>query len=153
MKRLTVSAVFFFSVLLMAAQSSAQPRGGMMWRGSGGWGPGTPYNRNYDQKSLETVSGEVVAVDLLTPGKGMSTGVHLNLKTDKEIVSVHLGPAWYLENQDVKIEKKDRVEVTGSRITFGGKPAIIASEVRKGDEVLTLRDKAGLPVWSAWRRR
>jgi len=153
MKKLRISTAIFGFLLVIAAQAWAQPRGGMMWRGSGGWGPGTPYNRNYDPKSLETVSGEVVAVDLLTPGKGMSTGVHLNLKTDKETVSVHLGPAWYLENQDVKIEKKDRVEVKGSRISFGGKPAIIASEVRKGDQILTLRDNDGFPLWSAWRRR
>ena len=25
------------------------------------------------------------------------------VKTDKDTVSVHLGPSWYLENQDVKI--------------------------------------------------
>ncbi|HEV8725573.1 MAG TPA: hypothetical protein VGW77_33555 [Candidatus Binatia bacterium] len=62
----------------------------------------------------------------------------MNVKTDKETVSVHLGPSWYLENQDVKIDPKDKVEVKGSRITFGGKPAIIAAEVKKGDEVLKL---------------
>jgi hypothetical protein len=53
----------------------------------------------------------------------------------------------------VKIEAKDKVEVKGSKITFGGKPAIIAIEVKKGDEVLKLRDDAGFPVWSGWRRR
>ncbi len=83
----------------------------------------------------------------------MSAGIHMNVKTDKETVSVHLGPSWYLENQDLKIEPKDKVEVKGSKITFEGKPAIIASEVRKGDEVLRLRDDAGFPVWSGWRHR
>jgi hypothetical protein len=68
-------------------------------------------------------------------------------------MSVHLGPAFYLENQDVKIEPKDKVEVKGSRVTFGGKPAIIAAEVKKGDEVLKLRDENGFPMWSGWRRR
>jgi hypothetical protein len=82
----------------------------------------------------------------------MSSGVHLMLKTEKEAISVHLGPAWYIENQDVKIEPKDSVEIKGSRVTFGGKPAIIAAEVKKGGETLTLRDDAGLPVWSGWRR-
>jgi hypothetical protein len=125
----------------------------MMWRGSGGWGPGTQYNRMYDPKAMETISGEVISVDRITPAKGMSGGVHMNVKTDKETISVHLGPSWYLENQDVKIEAKDKVEVKGSRISFGGKPAIIAAEVKKGDEVLKLRDDAGFPVWSGWRRR
>ena len=75
------------------------------------------------------------------------------LKTDKETISVHLGSSWYIENQDIKIELKDKVEVKGSRITFEGKPAIIAAEVKKGNEILKLRDEKGFPVWSGWRRR
>jgi len=43
--------------------------------------------------------------------------------------------------------------VKGSRFTLGGKPAIIAAEVKKGDEVLKLRDDAGFPMWIGWRRR
>ena len=68
-------------------------------------------------------------------------------------VSVHLGPGWYIENQDIKLEPKDRVEVKGSLINFGGKPAIIAAEVTKGEQMLKLRDENGFPVWSGWRRR
>jgi hypothetical protein len=125
----------------------------MMWRGSGGWGPGTQYNRMYDTKTVEMISGEVTTVDRITPAKGMAGGVHMNVKTDKESISVHLGPSWYLENQDVKIIVKDKVEVKGSKISFGGQLTIIAAEVKKGDEVLRLRDDAGFPVWIAWRRR
>jgi hypothetical protein len=141
------------AILLAALSSYAQPRGGMMWRGSGGWGPGSQYNRMYDPKAVETITGEVTAVDRITPVKGMSGGVHMNVKTDKETISVQLGPSWYLENQDVKIVAKDKVEVKGARTTFAGKPAIIAAEVKKGDEVLKLRDDSGFPVWSGWRRR
>jgi hypothetical protein len=47
---------------------------------------------------------------------------------------------------------KDESEVKGSRIIFEGKPAIIAAEVIKGDEVLTLRDASGFPAWNGWRR-
>ena len=147
---LAIAMVGFFT---FAGLSFAQPRGGMMWRGSGGWGPGSQYNRTYDPKAVETISGDVTSVDRITPAKGMSGGVHMLVKTDKETISVHLGPSWYIENQDVKIEPKDKVEVKGSRVTFGGKPALIASEVRKGNEVLTLRDEAGFPAWMAWRRR
>jgi hypothetical protein len=37
-------------------------------------------------------------------------------------------------------------------VTFEGKPAIIAAEIKKGDETLRLRDDAGVPAWSGWRR-
>jgi hypothetical protein len=153
MKRTVVSITVVFAALalLVAAQAVAQP--GVKWRGSGGWGHGGPYGRMYDPKNVERISGEVVGVERFTPRKGMSAGVHVTVKTDKETVSVHLGPAWYLENQDVKLEPMDRVEVRGARVTVGGKPAIIAADVRKGDEVLTLRDERGVPAWSGWRRR
>jgi hypothetical protein len=140
-------------LLLTATVSFAQRGPGMMWRGSGGWGPGSPYSKMYDPKTVETINGEVISVSRITPRKGMSAGIHMNVKTDKETISVHLGPSWYLENQDLKIEPKDKVEVKGSKITFEGKPAIVAAEVRKGDEVLRLRDDAGFPVWSGWRHR
>lgn len=68
------------------------------------------------------------------------------VKTDKEVISVHLGPGWYIDNQDTKIEPKDKVEVRGSRITFKRQQAIIAAEVKKGDKTLKLRDENGFPV-------
>jgi hypothetical protein len=145
-----VAVTFAAGVLLWPAAALAQ--GGPKWRGSGGWGPGGQYARIYDPKTIETVSGEVTKVEYATPMRGMSAGVHIAVKTDKGEMSVHLGPAWYLENQDVKIEPKDRVEVKGSQVTFGGKPAIIAAEVTKGAETLKLRDESGRPVWAGWRR-
>jgi len=75
------------------------------------------------------------------------------VKTDKESVSVELGPDWYVEKQPVRIQAKDRIEVRGSRVMVQGKPAIIASEVRKGDQSLVLRDANGIPAWSGGGRR
>lgn len=123
------------------------------WKGQGGWGAGSKYGRMYDSKTIETISGEVIRVDRITPMKGMSGGVHLTVKTDKEEISVHLGPAWYIENQDITIGQNDMIEVKGSKITFEGKLAIIAACVKKDSAVLTLRDEKGIPVWSGWRRK
>jgi hypothetical protein len=149
MKKVAVIVSILF--LMIATNSLAQQ--GMKWRGSGGWGMGAQYNRMYDVKTVESIGGEIVSVDTIRPEKGMSSGVHLTVKTDKETISVHLGPSWYIENQDVKLSPKDKIEVKGSRISFKGKPAIIAAEVKKGDEILTLRDASGIPMWSGWRRR
>jgi hypothetical protein len=130
--------------------ASAQP--GTM-RGGGGWGPGTPYNKMYNPQTVETVRGEVLSIDRITPMSGMSYGVHIMLKTDKETISVHLGPGWYIDNQDVTIAPTAKIEVTGSRIIFQDKPALIAAEVKEGDQVFTLRDAQGFPLWAGWRRR
>ena len=152
MKKIAILTVAFAALsIFIAGELFAQPMG-FRWRGPGGWGPGAPYNKMYDPKTVETISGEVVKVDRITPLKGMVYGVYISVKTDKEEIPVQLGPGWYLEYQDVKIEPKDKVEVKGSRITFFGKPAIFASEVKKGDQVLKLRDDNGFPLWSGWRR-
>jgi hypothetical protein len=137
---------------MLMFSSAAFAQGGMHWRGSGGWSPHSRYGGMFDPKTVETIRGEVVSVEKITPMRGMSSGVHMVVRTDKASIPVHLGPDWFIENQDVKLEPKDQVEVTGSVVTFDGKPAMIATEVRKGDEVLTLRDEDGRPMWSGWRR-
>lgn len=146
-----VAMAVSFCLFLFAADTFA--RGGPRWQGSGGWGPGAYYDRMYDPKAVETLTGEVTSVDKMTSMRGMSYGIQVTVKTDKETIPVHLGPGWFIENQDVKIESNDKVQVRGSRIVFDGKPAIIAVEVSKGDEVLKLRDENGFPMWSGWRRR
>jgi hypothetical protein len=123
----------------------------IVWKGGGEWGPGTPYGRMYNLQTMESLTGEVVSVEMITPIKVMSYGVHIILQTETETISIHLGPGWFIENQDVKIAPRDKIEIKGSRITFEDKPAIIAAEVKKDDEVLTLRDASGFPVWSGWR--
>jgi hypothetical protein len=152
MKKLMILiAVMAITGFFTADETLAQR--GMKWKDGGGWGPGTSYARMYDPKTVETILGEVISVDRITPQKGMQDGVHLMLKTDKDTISVHLGPGWYVLNQDVKILPKDKIEVRGSRITFEGKPALIAAEIKKGDAVLTLRDTNGFPAWQGWKRR
>jgi hypothetical protein len=146
----TLIAVITLLAVALTTESFGQT--GMKWRGSGGWGPEGAFGRMYDPKTAETIKGTVVSVDRVAPMKGMNAGLHLAVKTDAQTVSVHLGPSWYLENQDVKIQPGDVVEVRGSRVTIAGKPALIAAEVKKGDATLRLRDETGIPVWAGWRR-
>jgi hypothetical protein len=103
--------------------------------------------RNYDPKTVETIQGTVLSVQKATRAQGRSYGVHLTLQTDKETIPVHLGPGWYVEKQTPQIAANDTITVTGSRVTFDEKPAIIAAQVKKGNEVLKLRDENGIPVW------
>lgn len=137
-------------VISLASSSFAAPwQGG---RGSGGWGMGGPYQRIYNPATVETVTGEVTAVDKVAPMKKMGAGIHLQLKTDKETVAVHLGPSWFIERLDAQIQKGDSIEVKGSRVSLAGKPALIAAEVKKGDALLKLRDDNGVPAWAGWRK-
>jgi hypothetical protein len=117
------------------------------------WAAGSSYDRLYDPKTVVKLAGEVTCVNDFAPRGAISRGVHATLKTEAETISVHLGPAWYLESQDAHIAVGDKIEVTGSRVTFEGGPAVVASSVKKGDEQLELRDQVGFPRWAAWRNR
>ena len=97
---------------------------------------------------MQTLSGVVERIDQVKNAGAKGYGVHLLLKTDSEEIAVHLGPGWYVEKQALKIAPQDRLEVRGSRVTYEGKPALIAAEVKKGDQVLNLRNADGVPLWS-----
>jgi len=107
----------------------------------------------YDPKNVETIKGEVVSVEKGPSPGGKGYGVHLTLKTEKGTLSVEVGPGWYVEKQPVKIEAKEILEIKGSRVASQGEPAIIAAEMRKGDQILKLRDENGIPAWSGGSRR
>ena len=148
--KILILIILMVAVFASASDSIAQR--GMGRGGPRGWGPGNQYCLVYKPDTTETISGEVVSVEKTAPRKGMFYGVHLKVKTGEKSVSVHLGPGWYIENQGIIIEPEDKVEITGSKVTFDGEQVIIASEVKKGDEVLKLRDGNGIPAWSGWRK-
>jgi len=146
---------FALLVLLVALAIASEAYGQGMGPGRRmcGWGRHDSYQRLYNPATVETLSGEILKVEYFTPMRGMGQGVHLQLKSDDKTLPVHLGPRWFLDNQDVEIKKGDQIKVKGSRITFNDKPAIVAAEIEKGDKILILRDDDGFPQWAGWRRR
>lgn len=136
-----------------ATVAIAQPWQG--WKECGGWcrdnggGPG----RMYDPAKAETVKGEVTAVEKIGGGRRMGPGIGLKLKTASGELVVHLGPQWYIEQQgEVPIKAGDAVEVKGVKASRGGQDFFLAGEVKKGGDVLKLRDESGVPLWAGWRR-
>jgi len=153
MKTKRIVGLMIVTVFILTASLAIAGPGKWGGRGSGGWGMGTPYQGAYNPATVETITGEVLAVEQTVPMKRMNQGLALTVKTQKETVTVHLGPTWYLERLDEKIVKGDKVEIKGARTTLAGKPIILAAEVKKGDKVLVLRDAAGVPVWAGWGMR
>ncbi len=106
----------------------------------------------YDPSAVETLAGSVAWVERVPSAHGRSREMNLVLKTDAgETIGVVLGPEWVVERTPVRIVPGDRIQVTGVRVVRG-KPTLLAAEVRKGDEVLKLRDRRGVPVWGRSRR-
>ncbi len=154
MKRIVtiITALLAFSLLSTYA-AIAHPRsyGG---RGSGYCGGGMGYGRMYDPQNVKTITGEVTNVDYINSGMGMyGGGMHLRIKTSQGEIPVHLGPQWYMEQQNMEIQAGDKIEVKGSQISYDGQSTIIAGEIKKGDRLLKLRHPDGVPFWAGGRGR
>ena len=107
--------------------------------------PQTGYT--YDQSSQQTVHGWVVSErDFQCPVSG-AMGSHITVKTETTTIEVHLAPASFMKQYEINIRKDDNVTVVGSRITFEGKPALIAKSVAIGRETFNFRDPKGRPLW------
>lgn len=140
--------------------------GGAAWGGEGGsllkgkkidkeWtGPkAEQYLRRFDLNSMATIEGTITKIERFTPARGLSEGVLLIMTlTDEEEVTVHLGPEWYLEANRIKLEKKENLVVTGSRVMIDGKPIIIATEFIQRGFTHRLRTDTGQPLWHSIRR-
>jgi DNA/RNA endonuclease YhcR with UshA esterase domain len=61
---------------------------------------------------------------------------------------VHVALARFLREQKFAFQPGERVQVTGARIRYQGKEGMIAREIVRRDEVFTLRDVSGKPLWS-----
>lgn len=110
-------------------------------------------HRHFNPTTVETLSGKIVRVDqVASQGRRSGKGVHLSLQTSEETVDVHLGPSWYLNEQQFNLKSGDQVEVTGSRVKETSQPTIIAAKVKSGSTVLNLRDENGLPAWRGMGR-
>ena len=132
----------------------------------GGPGPGRSMGAPlYDTSTETTVHGTVAEVQQLT-GKTMSgstgtmwgtcprgwAGTHLAVTTDQGTLIVHVGPAPYLASKNFSFSKGDELTIKGSKVQYQGSDFLIAREITKGDQVLTLRDGSGFPLWSGPRR-
>lgn len=119
---------------------------------AGGWQYRGEYGQKFNASNIETVQGEVTAVDQFTPMNDMVPGVRMTLRSGNDNIIVHLGPAWYIDRQYLRFEQGDQVRVTGSRVQMDGERVYMATDIRRGDEVLLLRDREGLPRWDATYR-
>ncbi|MCL2690032.1 MAG: DNA-binding protein [Chitinispirillia bacterium] len=126
------------------------------FRGSDGWGcnTNTRYEQLFNNFALETFTGSVSRVDTITPMTNMSVAVRLILAADGGgTMPIHLGPAWFVLNQDLNFPSNDKIEVRGSRASISGSEFVMAVEVRRKDRILRFRDDDGNPFWCVFRRR
>jgi sporulation protein YlmC with PRC-barrel domain len=119
-------------------------------RNAGGWGANDDYNRMFKKDSVQTFKGFVHELGAASPMPGMDEGAQLTIQTDRETLTVHMGPQWFMERQEYQFNKGEQIEVTGSRVEINGQPVVLATEIKRGKDTLRLREKNGRPCWVAW---
>jgi hypothetical protein len=136
-------ALFFVMIVVMGSVALCQEQG------SAGV---------YNPRTETTVKGTIEQVKIaFLPGGGASAQareessgpLYLNLKTDSGTLAVFLGPSWFAESKGFKFAKGDQIEVTGSKLQ--DKDVIVAREVKRGDQILVVRNPQGIPAWSGGR--
>lgn len=134
-------AVLVLTAVVAMAQAGWNCKGAGSCSGCPGFG-------QYDPAKSEVVTGQVVSFEQVDPQKcSTGQGVMLKLNSGNAAVSAYIGPQWYLDQQTMKLAAGDTVEVRGSKSVRGDETAFIAAEVKKGGEVLKLRDENGAPAW------
>ena len=130
------------AILGVAASAAAQPYDCC----SGNVGP------FYNSATETTVAGTVEEVKTVSPHGGGMGGLHLVLNTSTGPVEVQVGPTWYVSSRNVTFAKEDAVTLVGSKVTMSGREVLVAREITKGQQTLTLRTANGAPVWSGHHR-
>lgn len=105
----------------------------------------------FDPSKMATVEGTIERIYVVPSAKVWLTSVNVLLRTAQGELKVEMGPSWFLDNQELHLKVDDRVTITGSQIKNHGVESLIATEVRRNNEVLQLRGTDGMPVWVGWR--
>ena len=116
------------------------------------WGASGQYTKSFNPSTVKTVKGTIQSVGSFLPEgatAGVPGGLRLRVKTsDGNLMTVYAGPSSYAEQKNFFVMPGDEISITGSESRIGQRPVIVASELKKGDQTLQLRDQSGKPLWT-----
>jgi len=95
-------------------------------------------------QTLEGRIGEVVYLPGPTPDSAM---VELRLQSGGQTNLVRLAPSGFLKQGGLILREGDTVSVKGFVVAGMEGDLVVATEVHKGDKILSLRDTRGRPTW------
>jgi nitrogenase subunit NifH len=109
----------------------------------------TPKTPKYDKATETKIKG---VIDELKTVEGKDEGTHFYLKSGETKILVHVGPEKFLKEIEASYAKGDTVEVIGSKVkSSDGEDEILAKEITKDNNTVTLRDGKGEPAWHGWK--
>ncbi len=146
-KSLPVSLAMLTMLLWPNELAKADPNESLPKPGSA-WGAGGKYQKLYEKGSRAKVTGKVMSMSDLLPGESEAPGVQVKLDLGNgEEMNVHLGPRWFILQQDLDLTQGQPLVVEGIAISLDHHPAIVANEVSQGERKVILRELSGAPKW------
>jgi hypothetical protein len=100
----------------------------------------------YETATETKVKGIVEELKLVPPTGGKPTA-YLVIKGSADKIQVFLGPKSFLDEMGVGFKAGDEIQVTGSKVKQDGADLILAREVAKAGDTVTLRFADGKPAW------
>jgi hypothetical protein len=100
----------------------------------------------YNRATETVVRGTVEEVSAYAGPAGL-LGTHLLLRTGgNTTVDVYLGLPSLLGKDRVAFAPGDQIEVLGSKVLYRGGEALLARQIKRGEQVLTYRNAQGIPL-------
>ena len=120
-----ITAMGFMVAFLLAGPGLATEKKDM-----GGWERNSQYDKLYVPSDRDSFKGIVTGFKEIIPFSGMSPGVALLVKDpDGDVVTVHLGPRWFIDPAATGIRKDDRVKVKGVWVELNNEDIVMASKI------------------------
>jgi hypothetical protein len=100
----------------------------------------------YDATTETTLKVAVEQLKLVPPTGGKPIA-YLVAKSATDEVQIFLCPKSFLDEMGMEFKAGEEIQVVGSKVKQDGADLILAREVVKGGDTLTLRFKDGKPAW------
>lgn len=101
----------------------------------------------FDPANQTTIKGVIEQVNNYECPISGTMGSHLTVRSGPGTVEVHLAASKFLNEYGIAFTKGDSVEVTGTKVVFDGKPALLARQITVGDRTYSFRNDKGIPLW------
>jgi len=104
----------------------------------------------YDRATETTLKVTVAELKLVPPSGGKPVAYLLTKSgsdKDKDALQIFLCPKSFLDELGVAFKADESIQIIGSKVKQDGADLILAREVVKNGETLTLRFQDGKPAW------
>jgi sporulation protein YlmC with PRC-barrel domain len=114
------------------------------------WGAEGQIQQQFRQGQEVQIRGTVSSVSRgeVMPGTAEAVVVVIRDQQGQEH-TVKLGPAWFLQRQDLMVRAGEEIAIEGRKVQIDGREVVLAQSARTTQAGLWLRDEQGRPRWDA----